>query len=397
MAGEKPNRAGEKLVTPQARIFFIDYLRAAIITLVILHHLAVIYAANTLFYYEEPTTDSIAILVLVVFEVSNQAWFMGLLFLLSGYFSPSSLDRKGPKQFLNDRLIRLGIPLLIVSFVLNPLTAYIGVSHLPATVLAERGITLPIAITWQRYLSFVNPGPFWFVLLLLIFDIGYAAWRIVPRKINAEGGKGHPFPTYRTIAIFILLLATASYLIRIILPLGQYVLFFPTIGYFPQYISFFLIGVAAFRGDWLRKMPSSMAKRFFIIALIASFTLFPLALLGTITNLFGGGSLVGNGSLWSGVYALWESTYAVGVSVFLIAFFRRFFNSRGKLWQFLSQHSYTVYLIHLIIIVTLAGVVLSLISMEPLLKFGLAAIIAVPLTWGAAYLVRKIPFANRVL
>jgi glucan biosynthesis protein C len=88
----------------------VDYLRAAIITLVILHHLSVVYAANTPFYYVEPTTNGVAILTLVIFQLFNQAWFMGLFFLISGYFSPSSFDRKGPRQFLKDRLFRLGIP-----------------------------------------------------------------------------------------------------------------------------------------------------------------------------------------------------------------------------------------------------------------------------------------------
>jgi glucan biosynthesis protein C len=393
MTEENLNIKEEKIVASKDRIFFLDYLRASIISLVILHHLALTYAANSPFYYVEPTTDTVAVLVLVIFQLSNQAWFMGLLFLISGYLSPSSFDRKGPKKFLKDRLIRFGIPILILSFLINPITGYIGTSHLPLVVRKEKRITP----TWQGYFSSIGPGILWFLIMLLIFDFGYAARRISRRNKNLNEGKRYSFPKYRTIVIFILLLAATSYLIRIILPLGQYVLFFPTIAYLPEYLSFFIIGIIAARGDWLRTMPGSMAKQFFIIALIASFTLFPLALIGTITNLFGGGTLLGNGSLWSGVYALWDSIYAVGVSMFLIAFFRRFFNSRGKLWHFLSQHSYTVYLIHIIIIVTLASVVFSLISMEPLLKFCLAGVIAIPLCWGAAYLVRKIPFADRIL
>jgi fucose 4-O-acetylase-like acetyltransferase len=50
---------------------------------------------------------------------------MGVLFLISGYVSPGSLDRKGPRRFVTDRLIRLGIPLLVFFFVLNPI-AVIG-------------------------------------------------------------------------------------------------------------------------------------------------------------------------------------------------------------------------------------------------------------------------------
>ncbi len=38
---------------------------------------------------------------------------MGCLFLISGYFTPGSYDRKGPKRFPKDRLLHLGIPLLV--------------------------------------------------------------------------------------------------------------------------------------------------------------------------------------------------------------------------------------------------------------------------------------------
>ncbi len=38
---------------------------------------------------------------------------MGLLFLLAGYFTPISCDRKGGTAFARDRLSRLGIPWLV--------------------------------------------------------------------------------------------------------------------------------------------------------------------------------------------------------------------------------------------------------------------------------------------
>ena len=53
---------------------------------------------------------------MAIFIDINQAYFMGLLFLISGYFSPQSLDRKGPARFVRDRLIRLGIPLVVAVF-----------------------------------------------------------------------------------------------------------------------------------------------------------------------------------------------------------------------------------------------------------------------------------------
>lgn len=52
------------------RLFFVDNLRSALIILVILHHLSVIYRANTPFYYLEPAyQDILALIVLVLFQL----------------------------------------------------------------------------------------------------------------------------------------------------------------------------------------------------------------------------------------------------------------------------------------------------------------------------------------
>jgi fucose 4-O-acetylase-like acetyltransferase len=92
------------------RLYFADNLRIWLITLVVLHHLAIVYTGVGAFYYVEPPPSyPLPLVVLVIFIVVNQAYFMGLLFLISGYFSPGSLERKGVRRFVKDRLIRLGI------------------------------------------------------------------------------------------------------------------------------------------------------------------------------------------------------------------------------------------------------------------------------------------------
>jgi len=374
-----------------SRVFFVDYLRAAIITLVILHHLAVVYSATTAFYYLEPTSDYLTLVVLVVFELLNQAWFMGFFFLISGYFSPSSFDRRGSKRFVKDRLIRLGIPLLIFSFLLEPLAVYLGLSHMPASLLAKAGITP--SLTWQNYVRFIGPGPLWFVAMLLIFDLGYAAYRLAyaNRKTAIPLTESTSSPTCRMVGAFILLLALASWLVRIVVPVGTYVAFFPTLGYLPEYLSFFGIGIMASGKNWFRDVSSSIAKRVGIVALVATVVLFPIALTGGDAHFLGGVT-------WqSAVYSVWDSIFAVGTSLAVIVFFRRFFDRDGALRDFLYKHSYTVYIVHVLVIMGLTAIVLQGIMLYPLLKFTLAAVITVPFCWGVAYLVRKIPLANRVL
>jgi glucan biosynthesis protein C len=371
------------------RIFFVDHLRVALVILVVLHHVAVIYGANTPFYYVEPPyNDPLAYMVLLVFELLNQAYFMGFFFLLSGYFTPGSFDRKGPARFLKDRLLRLGIPLIVFLFVLNPI-ASIGIWQMPA---ALTGITTPL--TWQQYPHLIGAGPLWFVEMLLIFDFGYAASRLAAKRLAAKRPVLRPesdptTPNYRAIGAFVLVLALASYLMRMVVPLGTTVLGFPTLAYLPQYLSFFALGVLSSRRNWLQAIPGSMGKVGFGAALGATVLLFPLALSGQ-AHFLGGG-------YWeSAAYALWDSTFAVGMCLALTTFFRRYLNRQGRFGQFLTRHAYTVFITHAPVIVFLA-LALRGIHPEQLLKFGLAAIVGVPLCFAVAYLVRKIPLASRII
>lgn len=377
-----------------SRLFFVDKWKTGLITLVVLHHLALVYGAGAPFYYAEPPfSDPLAFLVLLVFILFNQSWFMGAFFLISGYFTPGSFDRKEPGSFLKDRLLRLGIPLVVFIFVLNPISS-IGFYQMPASL---TGITSPL--TWQTYPKLIGVGPLWFVAMLLIFDFGYAAWRVATRNRASQLAINSAPPGYLAIGIFVLVLALASYLVRIVIPMGKDVLGFPTLSYLPQYLSLFILGTVASRHNWFRTIPNSMGVVGFGIALVAGIMLFPLAFSGHLLSLELTPALTnftGNGQWQSAVYTLWDSTFAVGMYLGMITLFRHFFNGQGRFGRFLSQHTYTVYVIHIPIVVFLA---LSLrgISFEPLLKFGMAAIIGVPLCFVVAYLVRKIPLLSRIL
>ncbi len=377
-----------------SRLFFIDHLRTFLVILVVLHHVAAAYGSGAPFYYvEPPIKDPLAFLLLLMFTLVNQSWFMGALFLLAGYFTPGSFDRKGPGSFLKDRLLRLGAPLIIFIFVLSPISS-IGYWQMPASL---TGITTPL--TWQVYPHLLGMGPLWFVAMLLIFDFGYAAWRMLTRNRSSYSMSKSSPPSYLLIGVFILALALVSYLVRIAIPIGKEVLDFPTLSYLPQYLSLFVLGTVAFHHNWFRTLPSSMGLAGFVTALVAGVLLFPLAFSGHLFSLEvtpALANLLGNGHWQSAVYVLWDSTFAVGMCLGVIALSRHFFNGQGRFGGFLSQHSYTVYIIHTPIVVFLA-VTLKVIDLAHLLKFGMAAVIVVPTCFAVAYIIRKIPLASRIL
>lgn len=366
-------------------MYFVDNLRSAIIILVILHHVAYV---DLIFAAIGGGHPAVASAILGIFLLLNQGWFMGAFFLLSGFFTPGSFARKGPGKFLIDRFVRLGIPILFYSFILGPIATGVLEAQANSNYAAK-------ALTVGRYVHLVNFGPLWFAILLLVFDFGYVAWRAVARN-RFQQAEVEPRPLrFRGIAIFVVLLGAASYLIRFVLPLSNAAfLGFPSLYDLPEYASFFCIGVAASQRNWLPRVTGSIGKWGLIVALLSTVILFPIALTGLGTGPSGG--FVGGGSWQSAVYALWESIYSVGLFVGLIVVFRHFLDRGGRLSAMLSRQSYAVYVFHFPIVVVLISFLRG-IGVEEFLGFVLFSFVAVPLCFGVAYFVRRIPSVARVL
>ena len=381
-----------------SRVFYIDLLRSALIILVVLHHVALVYGGIQPFYYLEPPVNNLAaFLVPMIFVLLNQAWFMGAFFMLAGYFTPVSFDRKGPGAFIKDRLIRLGIPLIFWIFVLNPISE-IGFFLMPREL---TGITTPLnwESFWQMYPDRVGLGPMWFVAMLLIFCIVYLLWRILTSHRTPAAQQTWATPRNFSIAVFILALAASSYLLRIYIPLGKSVMGFPTLAYLPQYLSFFVLGIIANRRDWLKNLQGSKGLGGFLLAVLVTLTLFPICFISFLKAIEQASPIIppfGFGTWQSAAYALWDSSLAVGVTLGAITFFRRFFNTDGPIGRFLSAQSYAVYILHVPVIVYLAYWLRG-IEINPLLKMGLVSFITVPTCFFAAFVIRKIPFVSKVV
>ena len=125
------NEAAEQTIpktrdSPRPRLLYIDNLRVLLTVLVILHHLAISYGSFGIWYYNEPGRMSdLSTILMTLFLAINQSFFMGFFFMVSSYFSPGSVDRKGPGFYLKDRLIRLGIPLLFYIIVIAPIINFV--------------------------------------------------------------------------------------------------------------------------------------------------------------------------------------------------------------------------------------------------------------------------------
>src|SRR5512143_4147997 len=170
------SRSAATTATVQAkaagRLLFIDNIRVFLTILVFLHHLTIIYAGSGSFLYTEGRQDTITAVLGTWFCAVNQAYFMGFFLLIAAYFVPGSYDRKGAGHFLKDRLIRLGIPLIVYSWIISPLTWVV-------IIYVTQGQILPLSayLPGGRFEGLIGAGPLWFVEVLLIFTAAYVVWR----------------------------------------------------------------------------------------------------------------------------------------------------------------------------------------------------------------------------
>lgn len=377
----------------QSRLLYIDNLRTMVITMVILVHLAVTYGGEGSWYYKEGRADTLTASVLTVHNAVTQSFFMGLLFLLSAYFTVGSYDRKGPGAFLRDRFLRLGIPLLLFEYLIQPflacLLAWAGVINLGGS----RGDYF----RWY-YTSFhIGSGPLWFVEVLLIFSVLYVVWRLVPKRACKTRDDPSHLPGPIAILALGVLLGILTFVARLWFPVNW--AFGPLnlqLAFFVQYVAMFIVGVIAYRRNWLQCLPTSsavfcfVAAGFLIIFILPLLFIFGGVLDGQVWRFLGGPH-------WQALaYAMWEQLLAVAMTVGLIVLFRERFNRQGPLAQAAASSSYTVYIIHAPIIILFALAVRNL-PLYPLLKFAMAAIVAIPLSFALANFLRQLPLARRIL
>src|SRR5512139_1140189 len=103
-----PPAAAAARAAGKVRFLYLDNLRMAVITLVVVMHTAIMYGAEGAWYYHEAgEKDTLTFVIMMLLGGIGTAFVMGLLFLVAGYFTPRVYDRKGAGRFLVDRLKRL--------------------------------------------------------------------------------------------------------------------------------------------------------------------------------------------------------------------------------------------------------------------------------------------------
>ena len=238
--------------TKDDKMHYLSNLKAFLIALVILHHTAITYGGSGHVAYRSHPPDSQPLLV--TFNAINQTFFMAIFFFIAGFLSRRSLRRRTEKDgpaacagFVWDRLLRLGVPTAVYSFLGPPMCV--------AIVTLGRNGDVNWNDVWDSVVGIRGVrGPVWFCALLLVFD-ALIAICLVLRKIDRGRimlAENHASQSDREITtlsswkllVALSLLTTADFLWRLAFPVGY---FFTAmnlnLGYLPQYIAAYTFGV----------------------------------------------------------------------------------------------------------------------------------------------------------
>lgn len=292
-----------------ARLAYLDTLKVLLVVGVLAMHTAITYGLDGSWYLESYDEMSGGV-VDVVTALLGVGWLfgLGLFFLIAGRLTAPSLERKGPRPFAKDRLIRLGIPLAAYTLLVSPFLEYVAYRE------NEHGREALWPFVRDQVWDFA-PGPTWFLEALLVFSLGYALLRALRRDAP---------PVRRPlrgleVAGIALLIAFAAFAVHLVFPVGSEQ-FHLQLAMFPQYVILFSLGAAAGRRGWLETITPRIRRRCGLAGVAAAIA-FPAVLLaggffdgGAAEDRFAGGLhwQAAAGALLEGILATCVSLWAVG-------------------------------------------------------------------------------------
>jgi len=262
------------------RVAYLDNLKVLLVAGIIAAHGIAAYSGLEDAWPYQPVREvrlaGVSDVVVGIVVLSGVLFTMGLFFLISGLVTPGSFERKGPRRFARDRLVRLGIPLAVWFWLWQGLVYAI-----------QRAAGYNYSFWWSFMHSepFLEPGPMWFVEVLLIYSLGYAAWR------QWRAHHASPFASWfsdsgdanvplqgRTLVLLAAGISLATILVRPIFPLASGQIGQLKLWQWPQFLAMFGLGIVAAKRGWLDPVPDRIRRRCAAAAILSIVAL--IALLG---------------------------------------------------------------------------------------------------------------------
>ncbi len=367
---------------PTPRLYFLDNLRAWVVLLVIVLHGSMTYMAYapTWWYVLDPKHSEFFTWLVLLLDVP----IMPGLFFIAGYFALSSLQKKGSRQFLKDKLVRVALPWIFGVVCLAPLITYM--------IYFSRGVPMGFLEFWRTDFmgKLYQQSVYWFLgVLLLLFVL--LAW------VYEWGDRLHSLPrivqpTGKVWAAFGGLIAAGFFIIS--LSFGpddwwhNYVIVYQPVRV-PLYIGYFVLGIYAYRRGWFTPGGYKPEIGPWGWAAVLSGLAY-LAYRWNVANTPDSTILIKIGM------ALLFNAFCFAAVLAGAALFQQKANSAGRVWSSLAANSYGIYYFHPLILFPLAYLIVSL-DWPVLLKAAIIILLTIGLAWGLAALVlKRVPFLREM-
>ena len=146
------------------RLLYLDQIKAVMVALVIALHVPVAFFPTGWSGVRVPIEGVVGAGFIGFFNwyiYAINSFIIPMMFLISGYFVPRSVHKKGVVQYLKARLIRLGLPFTFGFFIVNNLSLLIG----------RISPSSPLELLSLSDIPFNRIGILWFLMVLLVFDL----------------------------------------------------------------------------------------------------------------------------------------------------------------------------------------------------------------------------------
>jgi len=313
----------------QDRIHYLDAMRSVLMVLGVFYHSARVFSTKL-----DWAIHSDNVTILADFLINFIHFFrMPSFFIVSGYFAYFTIKKYSPYLFIRHRIQRILLPLFSTTITLNILQAIL--------VQGDNWINYYIQKGWISHLWFLWNLVFYFLLLFTTIVVFQEKLSSLCKKIESFILKYpvslqilvFPFVSIVLLAIGNLLISSQIYGIKI-----NSILF---------YLPYFIFGI------FLYKNKNILEK--FSTPNIFIFILIPIVYLLSNSTFFIFSERI---NLLLHIYAQSLSGWIGSILCFYV--FMKFVNKPIKLFHFMAEASYTVYLFHQLLIILFGSVLIQL-------------------------------------
>ena len=317
------------------RVYFFDAMRALLILFIVITHILQNFNPHATWLIYNSNDISISPFIidfLMLFTLQS-------FFIMSGYLAAMSINKLGIQYFFDSRIKRVLIPILFTALTFNSLQAY---------VLSQSGwidITLSTYLNEGQWISHL-----WFLIdLAIFFLLSYVAVVLANPIIkkanylfNIIFEKAGLYMLLFFVAFIILMLTIifsilSPYIYNQIINIKSIFFYFP----------FFILGTLLFNNQNIFKsfIQVPILKTILLTVLFIYFSLYFKESSNNIEKI---------------VYYFFDALSNIFASALCFTFFHKTFNKKSKLFLFLSDASFSIYLFHHLFVIVIGLLLINL-------------------------------------